>query len=938
MRFIRTLAITACALLALAAARGAQAEERRLALVIGEAAYPAMPIATAANDAGLVAQTLQAAGFDVTGARDLEETALKEAFRDFIDKVNTAGKDVVAFVYVSGYGVQLEGENYIVPVDAKIARDSDIPLRTLRVSDYLKPLSASGAKLTIVALDAARANPFKLAGQPIAGGLALYEPGGATLLAFNAAPGTIAPEATKDYGPYAHALAEMMRDGGRPLMEVFENTRLRVSEMTKGAQIPWNSQRVETDFVFFQREAGAPLRKEDVARLSQPISALGPDDGFSAALRRDTLQGYQDYVATYPASPYAKRARAMAAARREAMTWRRSRTMDTADAYWSYLRRYPKGPHAWDARRRLAELRYELEPPAEFAMVDYGYPPPPPDELVFVDQPVVYFADPVWDFPPPPPPPIYFLPPPPPDFIVLPPPVVFAMPYALPAPPYVPIPVWQAPPRYVAPPPNNFIFTNMHNAVVVNPVENQVIVRNRTGGVVSTEALTAAGAGAAAVGVGAALPNFIAKRNRELAPAGMAPAGMATPPGGAVGPGGERPAGLHPAGAPGNEQAPPMGAGGPPAGLSKDHALPTGPAGHETPPGGPRHGPPDTNATAPDGGAPGRERRDHRLPAGLTDDHAPPSSAGATSGEAVGRRGGRDLPGGARERPVGGADHALPTPAGGGTTSADDRSDRRKSGRGAADHALPTPSGGEPTPADDRSGGRMSGRGGAGHAPPTLGGGEAPAVDDRPDRRMSPNGRTGRPDRTQPGLPIGGDRPARLTPPGGETGGPPNALDGDGRGPRNGRRAYPQGLDMDGGFSGPPGGRMRGGDPMGGEMRAPARMRPPPMDAPDMREAPAGMGSPLRGMRHDPMPPRPEPMSEPQYQGGGYRGGPPPQMREMGQPAMRAPAMERPQPPPGMAPGRPAYPEPAAQPRQRDEGSRHHDGDGGGPPGFGGMR
>jgi hypothetical protein len=291
MRFIRTLAITACALLALAAARGAQAEERRLALVIGEAAYPAMPIATAANDAGLVAQTLQAAGFDVTGARDLEETALKEAFRDFIDKVNAAGKDVVVFVYVSGYGVQLEGENYIVPVDAKIARDSDIPLRALRVSDYLKPLSASAAKLTIVALDAARANPFKLAGQPIAGGLALYEPGGATLLAFNAAPGTIAPEATKDYGPYAHALAEMMRDGGRPLMEVFENTRLRVSEMTKGAQIPWNSQRVDTDFVFFQREAGAPLRKEDVARLSQPISALGPDDGFSAALRRDTLQG-----------------------------------------------------------------------------------------------------------------------------------------------------------------------------------------------------------------------------------------------------------------------------------------------------------------------------------------------------------------------------------------------------------------------------------------------------------------------------------------------------------------------------------------------------------------------------------------------------------------------------------------------------------------------
>jgi uncharacterized caspase-like protein len=888
MRFFRTLALAAVALLALAAGRGAEAAERRLALVIGEAAYPEKPLATAANDAGLVAQTLQAAGFDVTGARDLEEAALKQAFRDFLDKVTEAGKDAVAFVYVSGYGVQLEGENYIVPVDAKITRDSDIPMRALRVSDYLKPLTASGAKLNVVVLDAARANPFKLAGQPIAGGLALYEPGGPTLLAFNAAPGTIAPAADKDYGPYAHALAEMMRDGGRPLMEVFENTRLRVSEMTKGAQIPWNSQKIETSFVFFEREAGAPPRREDAARLSQPISALGPDDGFSAALRRDTLQGYQDYVATYPASPYARRARAMAAARREAMTWRRSRLMDTPDAYWSYLRRYPKGPHAWDARRRLAELRYELEPPAEFAAVDYGYPPPPPDELVFVEQPAVYFDDPVWAFPPPPPPPIYFLPPPPPDFIVLPPPVVIAVPYMLPAPPYVPVPVWQRPPAYIAPPQNNFIFTNMHNAVMVNPAENRVIVRSPAGGVIATEALTGAavGAGAAAVGVGATLPQVISKRNPPVAPVGVTPPGGQAPglaPG--LAPGAERPATL-PAGAMGKDQPPPSGAGALPpgagalpaggasGGLPKDHALPKPPAGGESLPGGQRPRPQDATITGPESAPHGRDKRGPGAPTGVSGDHAlpTPANADAASGGA-GRRGRRDqpvgdrLPTGDRLPPIGGHDRLAP-PAGGAASSAGER----------------------------------------------------------PGGRPPPRGDVARPDRLQPTSPMGGERLGRQPPAGLESGGQMTPFPGESRPHRNARPERPPPQDDMGGFGGPPSGRMRG-DPMGGEMRAPARMRPPPVDAPEMRGFPGG--NPMRGMPRDAMPrdvmprdampremapPRSEP---PRYQGGGFPGGAPPQMREMGRPSMPMPA-----------------PQPA---RSRDDGPRRHGEDGGGPPGFGGM-
>ena len=100
--------------------------EKRIALVIGNAGYQAGALNTPANDAGLIAQTLQAAGFDVAGARDLDQDSLRHAFRDFVEKATSSGPDTVVFIYVSGYGLQLEGENYFVPIDARIPSDVDI--------------------------------------------------------------------------------------------------------------------------------------------------------------------------------------------------------------------------------------------------------------------------------------------------------------------------------------------------------------------------------------------------------------------------------------------------------------------------------------------------------------------------------------------------------------------------------------------------------------------------------------------------------------------------------------------------------------------------------------------------------------------------------------------------------------------------------------------
>ncbi|MDU6243770.1 MAG: caspase family protein, partial [Bradyrhizobium sp.] len=426
---------------------------------------------------GLIAQTLQAAGFDVVGARDLDGDTLRKSFRDFIHKAQSSDGNTVAMVYLAGYGMQLAGENYFIPVDANIASDVDIPTEGLRLSDYIRQLAATPLKAGVVVLDAARQQPFIASGPTLAGGLALVEPDNNMLIAFNAAPGTIAPNETGSYGVYARSLAEMIRTGGLSLPEVFDRLRLRVNEETKGAQVPWDAQKIQAAVTFFERGPDAPAAQaspEQTAALrTRPIRDLPVQEAYVAALERDTLQGYEDFVAAYPSDPLARRVRAILAARREALTWRRTFRTDSPEAYWSYLKRYPNGAHAEDARRRLAMLSALPAPPPTFAMIEYDVPPPPLDEVVYIERPALMFSDPEFGFVPPPPPPVYILPPPPPDFVDLAPPFASVGVFFLPRPVFVPIPVYCRPPAFVAPPPNNIIYQNIHNTAVINTVINR---------------------------------------------------------------------------------------------------------------------------------------------------------------------------------------------------------------------------------------------------------------------------------------------------------------------------------------------------------------------------------------------------------------------------------------------------------------------------------
>jgi uncharacterized caspase-like protein len=384
----------------------------RIALVIGESTYGDQTLATPVNDAALIAQTLQAAGFDVVGARDLDEKSVRTAMRDFLNKAAAIGPDMQAVVYLAGRGVQYEGDNFFVPVDAQLARDSDTPMEAVRIADFAHALASEPGRARILVLDAARANPYPGQGQPLAGGLALVDPDPGVLVAFNAAPGSVAGDEQGPYGVYAKMLAGAMREGGLPIEDVFAQTRVQVNQLTGGAQVPWSDSKLSAPYYVFERAADAPPPPAVAAyadSASKPIRAFPADQAYTVALGRDTLAGYADFLAAYPNAPEAKRVRAILAARREALFWRRAVAQDTPGAYWTYLSRYPRGPHVADADRRLAILAAAAQPPSGFAPEDYAdLPPPPQEEYVYADQPVYVFVGPDYG-PPPPPPPIGFI-------------------------------------------------------------------------------------------------------------------------------------------------------------------------------------------------------------------------------------------------------------------------------------------------------------------------------------------------------------------------------------------------------------------------------------------------------------------------------------------------------------------------------------------------
>ena len=362
-------------------ADGAQRGNTRLALVIGNGSYQASPLATSVNDAGLVAQTLAQAGFDITAAANADAITIRKLFDGFAAKLQSTGPNTVAVVYLTGYGLQVDGNNFFVPVDANINRDSDVPNQAVSLSDLARSLQATPARVRILVYDLARAGPFPVAGLALASGLNVAASPDGTLTAFNVSPGMVAEPDLAPYGVYARALAEMIQTPGLQSSATFDRVRLRVVEQTNGRQIPYHVGHL--DFSFYPNGASSLDTTPEVASVSgMPIA-----DAFAKCVSRDSLSAFNEFTRAFPNDPLAIRVRRMTAIRREVLIWSESLQANTPRSYWTYMRRYPRGPHFGDARRKLTQLNAALEPPPRFDIYDYpDLQPPTAEELAIIGE------------------------------------------------------------------------------------------------------------------------------------------------------------------------------------------------------------------------------------------------------------------------------------------------------------------------------------------------------------------------------------------------------------------------------------------------------------------------------------------------------------------------------------------------------------------------
>jgi uncharacterized caspase-like protein len=267
--------------------------ETRLALVMGNSGYRAVtPLPNPVNDAKAVADDLKAAAFDVTLASDLGQSDMRRAIRDFAAKVAGAGADTVALVYYAGHGVQVDGENFLVPVDARIQREADIPIEAVRLADLMSALAAVPSKMRIVILDACRNNPF--ATEKSARGLAIVDAPTGSIVAYSTAPGTAATDGAGANSPYTAAFLEVSKEPHLQIEQLFKQVRLKVNDATKGQQTPWESSSLTSNFWF--------LPANEVAPAPNAIAAAPAAGGPSTS--RQSAQGAPAVVAatTAPAA------------------------------------------------------------------------------------------------------------------------------------------------------------------------------------------------------------------------------------------------------------------------------------------------------------------------------------------------------------------------------------------------------------------------------------------------------------------------------------------------------------------------------------------------------------------------------------------------------------------------------------------------------------
>ncbi len=225
--------------------------EKKTALIIGNGSYKNGPLKNAVNDALDMASLLSEKGFKVILRQDASRVEMREAIREFGNEIIEGG---VGLFYYSGHGLQVDGVNYLVPLDADIQLKAEVAEECVSASTVLKVMEYSNNRINIVILDACRNNPFRSFSRSDEKGITRMDPPhGAkqgSIVAFATAPGDVASDGEGRNGLYTSKLMKYINTPGLKLEEVFKMSRIDVLGESVGRQTPWENNSLTGEFYF----------------------------------------------------------------------------------------------------------------------------------------------------------------------------------------------------------------------------------------------------------------------------------------------------------------------------------------------------------------------------------------------------------------------------------------------------------------------------------------------------------------------------------------------------------------------------------------------------------------------------------------------------------------------------------------------------------------
>lgn len=221
----------------------------RTALVIGNSAYKDSPLRNPINDADDLTISLRKLGFKVIQKKDADRRSMIDAIRNFGKKAN----DGVALFYFAGHGIQLKGENFLVPVDTLINSEADVEHEGVSVGRILSQMEYADSKLNIVILDACRNNPFSRNFRSSSRGLAVVTAPEGSIIAYATAPGKLAADGSGSNGVYTKYLLKFLDEPNLSIEDFFKKVGKSVATETGKKQRPWISSDFFGDFSFNPR-------------------------------------------------------------------------------------------------------------------------------------------------------------------------------------------------------------------------------------------------------------------------------------------------------------------------------------------------------------------------------------------------------------------------------------------------------------------------------------------------------------------------------------------------------------------------------------------------------------------------------------------------------------------------------------------------------------